>query len=102
MDHRDNNIAWIVAGVLFVLLIIVGYLWLAARNDLMSTLSSAHESISAERDQIAKDCQGTDQTSKDACSQDLQDLADTLRAFSANVATASSTGQFPTTTTEAQ
>lgn len=96
---RKENVAWIVAGVLLVLLGIVSYLWLSTRADLMAVMAGTKGSITAERDQVTKDCKGTDQASVDACSKDLQDLADTLRAFSTRMNTAPQGDALPTVTT---
>lgn len=90
MDTRESNIAWWIAGILLVLLIIVGYLWLSERASLPAVLDNGHASIAAERDQITKDCQGPDMN-KTACNQDLSDLASILQEFSANVQQASTT-----------
>jgi hypothetical protein len=90
MDTRESNIAWWIAGILLVLLIIVGYLWLSERASLPTVLENGQSSIAAERDQIAKDCQGPDMN-RTACNQDLSDLASILQEFSANVEQASTT-----------
>lgn len=90
MDTRESNIAWWIAGILLVLLIIVGYLWLSERASLPTVLDNGHASIAAERDQINKDCQGPDMN-QTACNQDLSDLASILQEFSANVEQASTT-----------
>ena len=91
MDTRENNLAWWIAGILLVLLIIVGYLWLSSRQNLPTVLENGKTSIAAERDQIATDCQGPNMN-RDACNRDLSDLASILQQFSADVQTASSTG----------
>lgn len=91
MDTRETNIAWWIAGILLVLLIIVGYLWISERNSLPTVLDNGQASIAAERNQIAQDCQGP-KMDKTACNQDLSDLASILQQFSTDVQTASSTG----------
>lgn len=93
MDTRESNIAWWISGVLLILLIIVGYLWLSSKQDLSTVLANGHDAISAEREQIQKDC--VDQNSL-ACKQDLSDLESILQEFSDNLrqatVTASTTG----------
>lgn len=95
MDTNESRTAWIVAGVLLVLLIIVGYLWLSQKQDLNTVLQNGKTDIASIRDQITEDCQGPNMDT-DACKADLNDLASILRDFSADVQAAS------TTTTTAQ
>jgi hypothetical protein len=90
MNRDDATTAWIVAGVLAVLLIVAVSLWVSARHDLASVLSSGQNQIANERNQIKKDCNGSTAT-KAACSQDLADLAAILHDFSLHVSAASST-----------
>ncbi len=89
MNTNESNLAWWIAGILLVLLIIVGYLWLS-KPDLNTVLQNGHASIAAERDQIQADCQGPNMN-KDACNQDLSDLASILQEFRANVNAAATT-----------
>ena len=89
MDSQQNTtVAWSVAGVLAVLLLIALYFLVAAQHTLPLVLTNGTDQITAERGQIAKDC-GT-AGDKAACNQDLSDLATILKDFSANVETASS------------
>lgn len=87
MENRENNLAWWIAGILLVLLIIVGYLWLSSRNDLNAVLENGKNAIAAERDQISVDCQGA-KMNRDACNRDLTDLTAILKEFSQNLETA--------------
>ena len=95
MDTRENKVAWWISGVLLILLVIVGYLWLTSKQDLATVLANGHASIDAERVQIQQDC--VDQTSL-ACKQDLSDLQSILQNFSNNLQNATIT---PATTTSA-
>ncbi|MEJ0053877.1 MAG: hypothetical protein WDN10_04110 [bacterium] len=90
MDRQDATTAWIVAGVLAVLLVVALYFWISTRNDLATVLESGKHNIAAQRDQIREDCDGTP-AKKEACSQDLADLAAILHDFSVNVETAATT-----------
>jgi hypothetical protein len=90
MNQNEKNTAWIVAGILLVLLIIVGYLWISTKADLNTVLENGKQSIAAQRDQIAKDCQGPD-ANQNACQSDLAQLSDILKDFSANIQQASTT-----------
>jgi len=87
MDTRESNLAWWIAGILLILLIIVGYLWLSQKQSLPTVLQNGQTSISAERDQIAKDC-NPDMKSA-ACQQDLSDMQSILAQFSTDVNNAS-------------
>ena len=91
--QQDATIAWVVAGILAVLLVIAVIFWLNARNDLNNVLANGSDQITAQRMKIAQDC-GT-AGDKNACSQDLADLASILKDFSANVQTATSTAPAP-------
>jgi hypothetical protein len=90
MNTNESRTAWIVAGVLLILLIIVGYLWLSQKQDLNTVLQNGKTDIAAARDQITKDCQGPNMDA-DACKADLNDLAGILSDFSADVQAASTT-----------
>jgi type II secretory pathway pseudopilin PulG len=90
MSRKDATTAWIIAGVLAVLLLITLVLWINARNDLASVLQNGQQAITAERAQIQADCSGPNMN-KDLCSQDLSNLADLLREFSTEVANATTT-----------
>ena len=90
MDTRESNIAWWIAGVLLILLIIVGYLWLTEKQSLPTVLDNGQSAIAAERTQITNDCQGPTMNTA-ACQQDLSDLSSILTEFSANVNNATTT-----------
>jgi tryptophanyl-tRNA synthetase len=88
MNQNEKKTAWIVSGILLVLLVIVLYLWVSTKADLNTVLENGKISIKAEQAQIAEDCQGA-KADKAACKQDLADLSDILKQFSANVQEAS-------------
>jgi len=90
MNTNESRTAWIVAGVLLILLIIVGYLWLSQKQDLNTVLQNGKTDIASVRDQINTDCQGPTMD-QDACKADLNDLASILKDFSADVQAASTT-----------
>lgn len=74
-------LAWTVAAILAVLLIVTSYLLMHPKKDLGTVLGDGTQDIAAQRDQIRADCNGTDQASKDRCAADLQDLNDLLQEF---------------------
>jgi F0F1-type ATP synthase membrane subunit b/b' len=94
MDTRDNNIAWWIAGVLLVLLIIVGYFWISNRQSLQGVLSNGQQALAAERDQIQKDCSRSSPNTA-ACNRDLDDLRVLLEEFSKNINNASTSTTTP-------
>ena len=94
MNQNEKKTAWIVAGILLVLLVIVAYLWISTKADLNTVLENGKQSIKSEQAQIAQDCQGPTRNEA-VCKQDLADLSDILKEFSANVQEASTS----TTTT---
>ena len=92
MDTKKQlTLAWTVAGILAVLLVIAGYFAMNPKKDLGVVLQEGKEDISAQRDQIAIHCAGTDGQSKRLCQEDLDELANILKEFSKNIHAASST-----------
>lgn len=85
MDKKETRTAWIIAGVLAVLLVIAVVFWMSAQKDLEAVLSEGREDITVLRDKIAVDCRATDTASKERCQDELADLADILREFSSDV-----------------
>lgn len=71
-------LAWTLVGVLAVLLAIAGFF--------LSGNSTANKNITEKRDLIREHCVATDAQSKELCAQDLQDLTDLLKEFSAEMA----------------
>lgn len=94
MDTRESNLAWWIAGILLILLIIVGYLWLSQKQSLPTVLENGQSAIAAERDQIAKDCNADMHSA--ACQQDLSDLSSILAQFSTDIQNASTTASTTT------
>jgi hypothetical protein len=90
MDTRESKTAWIVAAILLVLLIIVGWLWLSQKNDLGNVLENGADRISAVRDQMKEDCQGPEMDAA-ACAHDKQQLSDILDDFKSDLMEASTT-----------
>ncbi len=84
MDTRESNLAWIIAGVLFVLLVVVGYLWYSSTHDLDNVLQDGQEDIGYYRDQIAQHCRGPE-ADAEQCAEDMEALSDLLREFSAEI-----------------
>lgn len=85
MDKKETRTAWIIAGVLAVLLVIAVVFWMNAKKDLDAVLMEGQEDITVIRDRIEADCHATDAASKERCEDHLEDLADILREFSEDV-----------------
>lgn len=71
-------LAWTLVGVLAVLLAIAGFF--------LSDAGTKNKNITEKRDLIREHCSATDTQSKALCAQDLQDLTDLLKEFSAEMA----------------
>lgn len=80
--YRNAPLAWTVAGILAVLLVLV--IILNFRE------GTAAGGVSAIRTELQKDCTAADAASRMHCSQTLSDLARTLSQFS-NVLTGTTT-----------
>lgn len=91
MDKKESRTAWIIAGVLAVLLVIAVVFWMSAKKDLDAVLTEGQEDITVLRDRIAVDCRATDQDSRERCQDHLEDLEDILVEFSEDVEEASET-----------
>jgi hypothetical protein len=92
MDTKKQlTIAWTVAGILAVLLIISLYFVMNPKKDLGTVLQEGKEDISAQRDRIAESCNGTDEQSREDCQKELDELADILRDFSNDIRRATTT-----------
>lgn len=89
MDTRESNLAWIIAGVLLVLLIVVGYMWYSSR-DLDNVLQEGREDIGYYRDEIERHCSGPEMD-QEQCAEDMEELSDLLREFSADIDASSTT-----------
>lgn len=92
MDTKEARTAWIVAGVLAILLVIAVVLWVNAKRDLDAVLTEGREDITQVRDRIAVDCRASDTASQERCQDHLEDLADILREFSEDIENAPQTG----------
>ena len=90
MDTRESNLAWIIAGILFVLLIVVGYLWYSNTHDLDNVLMEGSEDIGYWREQIAEHCRGPE-ADAEQCEEDMEELSDLIREFSADIDAAATT-----------
>ncbi len=96
MDMQKKlTLAWTIAGILAVLLVISVYFVMNPKKDLATVLQEGKEDISAQRDQIRLNCSGTDGTSKAKCQADLDELTEILKEFSKDIKKASSTMPAP-------
>jgi len=92
MDTKKQlTLAWTVAGILAVLLVIALFFLMGERNDLGSVLEEGREDITAQRDEIREACNSTDEASRARCNESLEELADILREFSLEIERATST-----------
>lgn len=71
---NNARIAWIIAALLAVILVFV-----------LVMRMSPGSGVAQIRAVIEKDCLATDEASRTRCSQDLQELSDTLSRFSQNL-----------------
>ena len=85
MDRQEARTAWIIAGILAVLLVIAVIFWMNAKKDLDTVLAEGQADIGAMRDKIAVDCHASDADSKKRCQEDLDDLSSILTEFSKNL-----------------
>lgn len=87
---KSNSTPWLIAGVLLVLLVLVVWLWLGVKRDLESVLADSREEITSQREVIAETCQGAN-ADPEECDAALEEMADILREFSADLETAATT-----------
>ncbi len=92
MDTKKQlTIAWTVAGILAVLLLISLYFVMNPKKDLGTVLQNGKEDISEQRNRIRESCNGTDTKSREECQRDLDELTNILRDFSKDIRRATST-----------
>ena len=92
MDLKKKlTLAWTVAGILAVLLVISLFFLMNREKDLGTVLQEGKEDVSAQRDRVAEACNGTDEESAKDCNEELDELADILREFSRDIEKATST-----------
>ena len=89
MTHNDS-VPWLISGVLLVLVLVVGYLWLSTARELQSVLAENNQEIRSQRDVVAEACAGP-KADREACNEALTELANILREFSADLSTAATT-----------
>lgn len=90
MDTQQNRTAWVVAGILAILLVVVLILWMNAKKDLDQVLMEGQEEIIDVRDQITQNC--ADGINSDNCQDTLDKLEDILIEFKRDVQRATTTG----------
>lgn len=99
MDKKEARTAWIVAGVLAVLLIITVIFWMNVKKDFDEVQRDGYKNIGMLRDRIALDCPKEDAESQKRCRQHIDDLSTVLTEFSEDLKEATETA---TTTPTAQ
>lgn len=98
MDTRESRTAWIIAGILFVLLLIVGYLWLTTPRDLETVLEDGYDNIVAQRMELERACRNNNPREEE-CQQEIRDLTQLLQEFTAEINAATSSAAASATTT---
>lgn len=88
---KQLTIAWTVAGILAVLLIIALFVILNPKKDLGTVLQEGKDDITAQRARIAEVCSGPNAGSKSDCQDELDALSQLLRDFSNDIDQATST-----------
>ncbi|MBU2103546.1 hypothetical protein KKD81_00605 [Patescibacteria group bacterium] len=88
---KQLTLAWTVAGILAVLLIISLFALLNPKKDLGTVLQEGKEDITTQRARIAEVCSGPNAGSKSDCQDELDALSQLLRDFSADINKATST-----------
>lgn len=91
------TLAWTVAGILAILLIIALYFVMNPKKGLETVLQEGKEDITQQRGRIAEACEGTNADQND-CKNELDELADILRDFSRDIDKATSTAATASTT----
>lgn len=95
MDSKKKlTLAWTVAGILAVLLVISLFFLMNQEKDLGTVLQEGKEEVTAQRDRVAEACDGTD---PDACNRELEDLSNILKEFSKDITKATSSMKAPVT-----
>lgn len=92
MDTKKKlTLAWAVAGILAIALIVALVALMNQEKDLATVLEEGREDITEQRDRIADACEGPDAESQERCQNELEELSDILRDFSRDLDRASST-----------
>lgn len=89
---RSNSLPWLIAGVLFVIVLVVSYLWISTSRDLQRVLAENRQEITSQRDQIMEKCVGAN-ADRDACDRALTQLSAILQEFSAELSIATTSPQ---------
>lgn len=85
MDTKKQlTIAWSVAAVLAIALIVALVALMNQEKDLGTVLQDGNENLTEQRDRIASACEG-DAASQERCQEELNRLSDILREFSQNL-----------------
>lgn len=95
MDKKEARTAWIIAGILAVLLVIAVVFWMNAKKDLEDVQRDGYTDIGAMRDLIALDCGKTDEKSTKLCAEHIDDLSEILKEFSKDLEDATTTAPAP-------
>lgn len=89
MDSKKKlTLAWTVAGILAVLLVIALFFLMNPERSLDQVLQDGKEDVTTQRERVSEACDGTSQAK---CNRELEDLANILRDFSRDINKATST-----------
>lgn len=97
MDTRESKTAWTIAGILLVLLLVVGYLWLSSPRDLDTVLREGTDDVATQRMELERVCD--EDRNSEECQQEIRELTDLLREFTAEINAATSSASVGATTT---
>lgn len=94
MDTKQQlTLAWTLAGILAVGLIIALVALFNQPRDLGTVLEEGHDDLTQQRDRIADACESQDQASQERCQEALDELSDILRDFSRDIDRATSSAE---------
>lgn len=99
MDQKTNT-GWIIAGVVLLVLVLAGMMWMDAENkkkNIDNVLSEGYADLAMIRAEIQIKCDGPE-ANKEECDEALSELAKILEDFSDDIDVASTSMPQATTT----
>lgn len=88
---KQLTLAWTIAAILAVLLVIAVYFVMYPKKDLGTVLQEGRNDIVDQRERVRQSCSGTDAESKRLCDEELTNMIDILQQFSKDIKRATST-----------
>lgn len=94
MDTKKQlTIAWVIAGILAIGLIVALVALMNQQKDLGTVLEEGREDLTEQRVRIAEACENEDVASQARCQDALDELSDILTDFSRDIDRATSTAE---------